>query len=136
MLELSIGCLRRAMSLTPCDARLYNNAGLALENHAQLVAHRDPARSATSAELCLRSYERALQLHALSERAGCDVASEYDAATLNYGLRIANLDRFAEAAAVLSRITQRRTDVEMEDLTHRRIVADALSLLRFCERKA
>ena len=91
-------------------------------------------------------YKKSALLHRAAQLAGCDIGQELDAAILNYGLFIANLDRFTEAADVLASATSindfwRMKDCASHALTdseaaHLHIIQDADGLRKFCEAKS
>jgi hypothetical protein len=107
ILEMSLSCLRHAMILLPCDARLCNSLALVLESlweyhevHPTSVSrnHQDVLH-----EEITNTYNRSLLLHNLSERAGCDVTMDYDSACLNYGLYLSKRDMFVPAREILGK---------------------------------
>ena len=138
--QLSLDCLLHAAELTPCDARLYNNLGLLL---GQLYMKRKHRVFFDQARHC---YEKSALLHRNSMLAGCDVQNEFDASILNYGLLLANLDRFREAADVLASASDVNDFVKTKgggasyvltdsEASHLRILQDADTLRLFCEAK-
>jgi len=147
LMELSVSCLRHSRQLLPCDGRLCNNLGLALERLRQFYTN-DDERTTKNKEKDGRlhdgivdTYRQSLTLHMLSERAGCDVGQDIESTCLNYGLYHANRDEFEDAVTIL----QQRFDEEEQDnnessgdvisLLRRRIRYDGHNLLRFCERR-
>ena len=127
----AIACLKKASTITPGDARLFNNLGLVLGKAISLEI-----TDAVAADV-QQYYERAVFLHKASKMAGCDVGQEYDAAILNYGLWLANQDRFEESVNVLSQVSDDNGESPPEQdhssQRHLRIVKDARYLLRFCQ---
>jgi tetratricopeptide (TPR) repeat protein len=111
--------LWEASKLNPNDARVFNNLGLVLERQSALVDN-DMAKIE-------QVYIKSLQLHQRSKQAGCDVGQDMNAAALNYGLLIANQDRFEEAIAILSQIGCPTVD----DID--RVKDDAFKLREFCQ---
>ena len=129
-----------AAELTPCDGRLYNNLGLVL---GQLYMKRKHQVFFDQARQC---YEKSALLHRNSQVAGCDIQNEFDASILNYGLFLANLDRFREAADVLASASDVNDFVKTKggeashvltdsEASHLRILQDADALCLFCEAK-
>ena len=135
-LKTSVKCLKYASLLTPCDGRLYNNLGLALEQLSKLYEGisciEKTAKEPLHPRIC-NSYETGLYLHYLSEQAGCDVRYDYDSAILNYGLYLANLDKFKEASNILAQISGH--NFQTDDSGHQRIISDAQQLLQFCKQQ-
>ena len=125
IMQLSISCIEYALKLIPCDGRLCNNLGLASE-----------ALSSYTQEhgydlLVEKYYERSVFIHQLSEKVGCDVRSDFDSVSLNYGLYISYRDEFYRAAKILGRFRSGRKYVkdEMEQI----IISDGIRLLQFFE---
>ena len=138
--QLSLDCLLHAAELTPCDARLYNNLGLLL---GQLHMKRKHQVCFDQARQC---YEKSALLHRNSMLAGCDIQNEFDSSILNYGLFLANLDRFREAVDVLASASDVNDFVKTKggpshvltdsEACHLRILQDADGLRKFCEAKS
>jgi tetratricopeptide (TPR) repeat protein len=118
---LAAAALWEASKLNPNDARVFNNLGLVLERQSVLVDN-DMAKVE-------QIYMKSLQLHQRSKQVGCDVVQDMNAAALNYGLFIANQDRFEEAIAILSQIGC----PTMHDID--RVKDDAFKLREFCQRQ-
>ena len=138
--QLSLNCLLHATTLTPCDGRLHNNLGLSF---GSLYMEQSLQAFCDQAQYC---YKKSALLHRAAQLAGCDIGQELDAAILNYGLFIANLDRFSEAADVLigatsindfwrTRVGASNTLADSE-AAHLQIIQDADGLRRFCELKS
>lgn len=140
LIEESIDCLKLASTMTPCDARLYNNLALLHERVSSspglmdLVAAQDQRQYHSQV---LEYYDKAVRLHRASQIGGCDVGLEYDTAILNYGLYLANCDLFASATQVLGSMdfSANLTQNAMQKDRHSQVVQDAERLLRFCERQ-
>lgn len=122
-LEVAVQCLQHASKLTPCDARVYNNLGLALSKKIS----RNPQDIAS----IINAYEKSLKLLERSEQIGCDVQDDMDSVRLNYGLYLSNQNSFEQAASVLYPLACRW----LENCANGRIVEDAHRLWRFCEKK-
>ena len=139
-LELAVACLGRATELTPNDGKLWNNVAVAFERLLHASQDRSPDRleGELMDERIIAAYRRALSVHSACREAGCDVEGDYESACLNYGLYLSRKDDFAGAVEVLSKI-ERAVDSLNEggpDLTIRhRVMADAMSLLRFCRKR-
>ena len=137
-LELAISCLNVASEYTPCDGRIYNNLGIALER--QQGSMREDLHSEI-----VSAYEKSIMIHSKCENVGCDVGADYESACLNYGLYLSKLDLFDEAIDVLSRIVGEKAehqsmDTAEEELdaagwTRQRVLQDAEGLLSFCKRQ-
>lgn len=123
-LEEAVRALEEAVTLTPCDARVYNTLGRALDRLSRRAAR--PTRVPAIRE----AYQRAVDILERSQNMGCDV-SDLDLVRFNYGLYLSNLDLFAEAAAVLLPTAAKYQSGETED----RILADAHSIFQLCQRR-
>ena len=138
--QLSLDCLLHATTLTPCDGRLHNNLGLSFGS-----LYMEPGFQ-TFFDQAHNCYKKSTLLHRAAQLAGCDIGQELDAAILNYGLFIANLDRFTEAADILASATSindfwRMKDCASHALTdseaaHLQIIQDADGLRKFCKAKS
>jgi len=138
-LELAISCLNVASEYTPCDGRIYNNLGIALER--QQSSMREDLHSKI-----VSAYEKSIMIHSKCESVGCDVGADYESACLNYGLYLSKLDLFDDAIDVLSRIvggkfehqsmvTAEEDEMDAAGWARQRIRQDALGLLSFCKRQ-
>ena len=137
IMMLSTSCLEHAVKLIPCDGRLCNNLGLAFES---LLSFEDNVdynyKDQTHHELVEKYYERSISIHKLSEIAGCDVRTDFDATSLNYGLYISFRNEFDRGAKILSRLRSRKEDLKNDnvvDSSEGRIISDGIRLLEFCE---
>jgi len=119
--KLAAAALWEASKLNSNDARVFNNLGLVLERQSALVDY-DLAKIE-------QLYEKSLKLHELSKHAGCDVEQDMDATALNYGLLVANQDRFEDAIVILSHISVPKPG----DIG--RVKHDAYMLREFCQRQ-
>lgn len=115
-LQAAVACFERAAVLTPCDSRVYNNFGIALGRQQRLLEAEE-------------AYRRGLVILIQSEVAGCNVGHDMDLISLNYGLDLANQDRFAEACEILARPASKRND----GVSNSRTIEDAYRLRKFCE---
>ena len=135
-LELAISCLNVASEYTPCDGRLYNNLGLALERQQSSM------REDLHSEI-VSAYERSIMIHSTCESVGCDVGADYESACLNYGLYLSKLDLFDDAIDVLSRIVGEKAEhqsmvtaekeLDAAGWARQRVMRDAEGLLSFCK---
>eukprot|EP00980_Cylindrotheca_fusiformis_P014596 scaffold3955_cov160-Cylindrotheca_fusiformis.AAC.16 len=142
LVQGSIDCLQLASTLTPCDARLYNNLALTLDKISQNPAlaellHIDSQDGDYFYDQISANYEKAIRLHeASSTLGGCDVSLDYDSALLNYGLYLANRDLFSPAVQILGSISCiPATQDETQKDRHEVILKDAQRLLHFCQRQ-
>ena len=134
IMQLSISCLEQAVKLTPCDGRLCNNLGLAFETLSEYATATDKTNICGQEDRATYYYKRSVQIHALCEKVGCDVSFDFAMVTLNYGLYIANQDKFDDAVKILSRLRRGGKDVKSVDNPEQdRIINDGLRLLNFCE---
>lgn len=141
-LELAISCLDVATKHTPCDARLYNNLGIALERLLEYHNTNSMQDKATELHQRIKSaYQRSVMIHSTCEQVGCDVGADYESACLNYGLYLSKLDAFYAAAEVLSRVASRADAIAVENemdaatWARQRVITDAKNLLDFCMRQ-
>ena len=139
ILDLAITCFEEALKHTPCDARLYNNLGLAWEkrlaellqsnnvhNHSDLRYIHDNIKS---------SYEKAVVINSICSTVGCDVVPDLERVCLNFGLYLSYQDDYRGAVQVLERI-QFGSDLGDMPLARRRVIEDAHKLMSFCENRA
>jgi hypothetical protein len=153
-LRLAISCLEEATTHTPCDGRLQNNLGIALE---RLLEYHQSSDSDDGMTLVDRSrlldslrgqiataYDRSIQIHTLCNQVGCDVKADYESACLNYGLFLSKIDDFEGAINILSlvaanyEVDEDTTDSGTTDaslIARRRVLRDANNLLVFCRRQ-
>ena len=143
VLDLAISCLNEAITHTPCDGRLYNNLGIALErclSKCQARMLEELHNNISSA------YQKSIMIHSKCKQVGCDVRADYESTCLNYGLYLSKLDEFVAAIDVLSKIVPintaddtvvNETDDELDDVAwaRQRVIRDATSLLSFCKRQ-
>ncbi|KAL7448501.1 hypothetical protein ACHAWC_000675, partial [Mediolabrus comicus] len=119
VLRLSISCLETATAYTPCDGRLQNNLGIALERLVEFHLQTSENNQNEDEMTILRSriataYERSIQIHSLCYQIGCDVKADYESVCLNYGLYLSKLDNFANAIDILSLVATEDGDDEDE----------------------
>lgn len=124
-LETSRKCLQHASQLCPCDARVWNNLGLA---SSRLVLQHEQIELTKNAE---HAFETCLGLLKSTMQAGCDVSADTMACRLNYGLFLSNLDRFQEAATILEPLTQVENENQDTEIVHQ-----ATRLYNFCLQKS
>ena len=138
-MELAVACLYEAVKHTPCDGRLYNNLGIALERlmHCYAVNSRIMIELREKAEA---AYKRSILIHSTCERIRCNVRADYISSCLNYGLYLSKLNQFGCAIDILSRIvpqsdtpTDAENDLDEITLARQRVVIDAKKLLSFCK---
>ena len=126
-LEYAILALEEAKTLIPCDARVYNTLGRALDRYAQRQPQPHHPQLSDAAQL---AYKRCVDLLEHAQRMGCQVQeAELDAMRLNYGLHLANQDLFAESFQILEPLALKYNSNDQEQS---RIYADAYSLCRMC----
>ncbi|KAL7559028.1 hypothetical protein ACA910_016371 [Epithemia clementina (nom. ined.)] len=114
ILELACQSYRQALLYAPCDGRVYNNLGLALTKlrDRRRMGHREMLQpdhnihnDNNSIDLdssIETTYQNGLRVLEGAFHAGCDVDKDRNALRLNYGLFVANQDRFQQAATILS----------------------------------
>lgn len=124
IIYLSISCLEHAFQLIPGDARLCNNLGLAYET---LYTYTQDEKY----DRCIEKYySRSIIIHSLSEMIGCDVHSDFDSVSLNYGLYVSYKNEFKRAVDILNRF---RTDKDLKNEGEDQVRIDGIRLLQFCE---
>ena len=138
-LELAISCLNVASEYTPCDGRIHNNLGIALERQQSNSMREDLHSEIVSA------YETSIMIHSKCKSVGCDVGADYESACLNYGLYLSKLDLFDDAIDVLSRIAGEKAEhqsmvtaeegLDAAGWARQRVRRDAQGLLSFCKRQ-
>ncbi|CAB9511693.1 P4Hc [Seminavis robusta] len=131
-LQQAIDCLQRAAVLTPCDSRVYNNLGIALGQQVE------PLKEASFAiQTSKEAYRRGHTLLLALAQAGCDVVDETDTLSRNYGLMLANQDRFTEACEVLKDTAARYLEAEKKDgKAPPRGIVEAYQLWKFCQSRS
>jgi len=140
LLDNVISCLQVALHLNPCDARIYNSFALSLETLKEYYESNRMMSRENESSIHLRicqAYERCLTINNLFDRAGCDIAVDYDSACLNYGLYLSKLDIFDQSANILqSRFSSLSKDEiigsERYDPDHWLLRKNGNSLLAFC----
>jgi hypothetical protein len=139
VLELAVACLEEGEKYTPCDARLYNNIGLALEKtllRSNILSSQN-GRSCTHQKI-KSAYEKAVAINSICSRIGCDVASDFERVCLNFGLYLSYQDDFHGAVAVLEMIEQISVDglgtSKGMSPERQRVIDDASGLLLFCKK--
>jgi hypothetical protein len=120
LLRTSVKCLEQARKLTPCDSRLYNTLGLALERYAQQtpsasnigepasykkkeIGEQEMEWRQVNDQQISQAYRTALSLVIGAQQGGCNNV-DFCSSCLNYGLYFANCDRFTDAVQILSLI--------------------------------
>jgi tetratricopeptide (TPR) repeat protein len=121
--QLAAAALTHAITLTPNDARVYNNLALVMERLQSASTEQD--------SIIQRLYEKSLDLHQRAKSVGCDVEIDMDTAALNYGLFLANRDRFQAAVGILSLIDCDSIPANGENL----VKENSLKLMRFCKQQ-
>ena len=86
-----------------------------------------------------KAYQTSYRLLQQSRSAGCDVDDEMDLVVRNYGLYLANQDRFSEARDILEQVAARQRgtdddedDADSSDDSSEQLVNDCFSLWSFC----
>lgn len=143
-MQLSIACLERAFQLTPCDARLCNNLGLAYETLSAYIgigigigigSNESISEKEEDAHNAIdHYYKQSVRIHELCERVGCDISFDFATVALNYGLFVSNNDEFYDAVQILKKLRRIGKGVKyVENPEEDRIIEDGLRLLNFCE---
>jgi hypothetical protein len=125
-LKASILCLENSRTLTPKDARVYNNLGILFDR----LYEKNPSESAIALVKAEEAYDYGMQLLKRQISAGCNAEADLDSLSLNYGLCLANQDRFHEAAQVLKRTAVKLQSDKSE--TKSRTISDGDRLYQFC----
>jgi hypothetical protein len=119
VLEVASECMEVASLVTPCDSRVYNNLGIILGNIDELERNRrlnnanddDGGDTALGRRIVKQesAYRRGLAILRRSIRAGCtneSLTRDLESLSLNYGLCVANQDRFRDAAEILEPVAK------------------------------
>jgi hypothetical protein len=121
VLEVALECFEVASLVTPCDSRVYNNLGIVLGtiDEMERKQYKDKhglddddcggvvAAASTSTRRQVdqeTAYRKGLDILHRSIKAGCTNESlirDLDSLSLNYGLFVANQDRFRDAIEIL-----------------------------------
>lgn len=117
VLEVAIECFEIASFVTPCDSRVYNNLGIILGTIDEMErkysydnrknddsGYNSPTRRMTEQEA---AYRKGLGILQRSIKAGCtneSLTRDLQSLSLNYGLFVANQDRFYDAAEILESV--------------------------------
>lgn len=128
IMSLSISCLEHAFTLIPGDARLCNNLGLAYET---IYTYTKDEKYDQWIE---KYYSRSTLIHTISEMIGCDVHTDFDSVSLNYGLYVSYKNEFERAVNILNRFRGNeygRRGMKYED--EYSVRTDGIRLLQFCE---
>ena len=128
-LELAVACLYEATKHIPCDGRLYNNLGIALE---RLLHSETPFSTLELNERVISAYEKSITIHSICDRVRCDVGVDHASARVNYGLYLSKRDQFSNAIDVLSKIV---APSDRLCAKHGRLIEDSRNLLSFCKKQ-
>jgi len=143
ILELAVSCLNEAIKHTPCDGRLCNNLGIALERLLHCYNIDSFHKEKKLRDEISSAYRKSIMIHSTCEQVGCDVGADYESACLNYGLYLSKLDEFSAAIDVLSRIASptntvaavvNEHEIDAATWARQRVIKDATNLLSFCRR--
>ncbi|KAL7518933.1 hypothetical protein ACHAWX_003734 [Stephanocyclus meneghinianus] len=139
-LDLAIKFLEEGTKYTPCDARLYNNIGIAWETKLSSSNAADESNLQYIHAKIISAYQRAVTINSICLRVGCDVISDFERACLNFGLYLSKQDDFHAAIDVLERIDYMPTDLTSTNSggispPRQRVLEDARGLLLFCKKQ-
>jgi len=112
ILEKASECFEVAALVTPCDSRVHNNLGIVLGRIGDTKRELGLEKGHDIYAILRReqqeeAYQEGLNILKRSIAAGCtndSLLRDLESTTLNYGLFVANQDRFHEAAAILQLI--------------------------------
>lgn len=137
VLEVAIECFEAASFVTPCDSRVYNNLGIILGTIDEMERKYGndngggddsgcaaPTRRMTEQET---AYRKGLDILQRSIKAGCtneSLTRDLESLSLNYGLFVANQDRFCDAAEILEPVADATASNEA--------ARDAYRLSKYC----
>jgi tetratricopeptide (TPR) repeat protein len=135
MSTLAAAALWQASKLNPNDARVLNNLGLVLKRKSDLdlLEDNDDNNDLFANIEIEQAYEKSVQIHQRSKRLGCNVEQDLDATCLNYGLWLANQDRFEQAVDILAQVGC--PTGTPDDIGTSRVKSDAYKLWAFCQRQ-
>ena len=147
--HIALECMQIAKVVTPCDSRVYNNVGIILGkiNDMVLSLHQPGVVDTTEEEERAKiletnvrdqeeAYRYGLELLMRSREAGCSaihLQKDLDILRLNYGLLVANQDRFHEAASILAPMIA-TTATSRDSINNNN--TDAFRLWKFCNDKS
>ena len=115
VLEVASECFEVAALVTPCDSRVYNNLGIVLGMINQMKTNHGIETSTDDGAFAQReraqeaAYRRGLDILQRSIRAGCtneSITRDLESLSLNYGLFVANQDRFCDATEILEPVAK------------------------------
>jgi len=148
VLELALDCLYHATTLTPCDARLYNNIGLLLEKIASSFSGENQHHLYMEKINIHQAYQTSIKLHQSYQTYGkcADVTHDYDGTCLNYALFLSYQDDFEGAVQILSNLFPSNNDGDngvgegggydsSSSDAGTRIREDAFRLFMFCQQQ-
>ena len=103
IMEIAAECFRVATIVTPSDSRVYNNLGIILGriDEKEQKSGGPPSQRMIEQEA---AYHKGMDILQRSIRAGCtneSLTKDLESLTLNFGLFVANQDRFQDAAEIL-----------------------------------
>jgi hypothetical protein len=139
-LDLAIKCLEEGTKYTSCDARLYNNIGIAWETKLTCINVSDENNLQYIHAKITSAYQRAVAINSICLAVGCDVISDFERVCLNFGLYLSKQDDFHAAIDILERIDYTSTDLTATSSggispTRQRVLEDARGLLLFCKKQ-
>ena len=141
VLDLAIACLKEGAKYTPCDARLYNNIGLAWERKLAQFTSSTDAKENDYKHIHTKiksAYQNAVTINSCCSVIGCDVVADYERTCLNFGLYLSYQNDFKGAIDVLETIeltTVKLRDLDMMSPARQRVIEDAHCLLLFCKKQ-
>jgi len=134
LLWVALDLFRRASVLCPCDSRIWNNRGLAvnriLQSESDFGFNKQEQQSLLEQE-GFWAFSMSLDLLQRSLNSGCDVLDELYACRLNFGLFVANLDQFSKSMEILKPLVYAGIPSPKGD-----IQTQAATLYRYCEQRA
>jgi hypothetical protein len=152
VLEMALECFEVASMVTPCDSRVYNNLGIVLgtidemerkqhglDNDDESGNDCDGGTVAAAAASSQRqvdqetAYRKGLGILQRSIQAGCTNESlirDLESLSLNYGLFVANQDRFRDAIEILEPVALTANSGGADTATD--VGRDAYKLWEYC----
>jgi sporulation protein YlmC with PRC-barrel domain len=106
--EVAFNCYQISKLLTPCDSRIYNNIGILLGKMNDIDIDIDSndidnttRRNTQEREI---AYKHGISILELSKDSGVKINNDLYSVSLNYGLFLANEDRYQDATMILESI--------------------------------
>ncbi len=134
VLKAAKECFEIASLVTPCDSRVCNNMGIILGTLDEMERKYGSTDTATRTRRMTEqetAYQKGLTILQRSIKAGCaneSLTRDLESLSLNYGLFVANQDRFHDAAEILEPVADANASTEAG--------RDAYRLWKYCKERS